>query len=95
MSYCRYGTDGSDLYIYEDTNNRKLCCCGCCFTVAGDFYSGSPAVMLRHVRRHLRQGEHVPQHAIDQLAREAASAKAAREKKRWRGAPCPRYGKSR
>lgn len=68
MSYCRWGWNGSDVYIYAagnpdgDHGDRTLVCCGCegaDFTTYGD--------LLRHISDHRAAGEHVPAFVDERL----------------------------
>lgn len=61
MSYCRFGWDGSDVYVFESANG--LACCGCRLHDDG-FLCAEPEEMIAHLVAHRRAGQFVPEHAI-------------------------------
>ena len=71
MSYARFGEDGSNVYIYSDSEN--LICCGCELG-NGDFHTHSWPAMIAHLQLHIEHGEHVPKHVFDRLNREIKDA---------------------
>jgi hypothetical protein len=71
MSYCRFGWDGSDVYVFE-TGVGQYECCGCRLLFTSDRADedptqNTPRGMVKHLRRHRRAGHVVPQYAIDRL----------------------------
>lgn len=69
MSYCRWGWDASDVYIYATGigDQHALVCCGCkdgCCDTYGD--------MLHHISAHRAAGQHVPAYVDERLRTEMA-----------------------
>jgi hypothetical protein len=54
------GCPGSDLYIYEDCDDRFICC-GCRFNPDDEFVAKSVDEMLDHIEAHHLAGHHVRQ----------------------------------
>ena len=70
MSYCRFGSGGSDVYVYRDSGGKVHCCmCSldddCCLVVDG------PREMIAHLREHQKAGHCVPAAALQRLESEA------------------------
>jgi len=64
MSYCASGWDGSDVYVYKDVTTKHIVCWGSC----GCFKSVTAKGMIEHLQNaHIRQGECVPDYAIERL----------------------------
>ena len=75
MSYCRFGWNGSDVYVYEGEGG--IVCCGCRL---GGFPSfGTEEGMIVHLGQHRRAGHFVPQYAIEGLWNAIPGATKARE----------------
>ena len=66
MSYCRFGEDGSDVYVYPSTS--CIVCCGC--SLDGAYEADTPREMLNHLTLHIVKGHKVPRDAIDRLEQE-------------------------
>lgn len=71
MSYCRFGWNGSDVYVYE--SERGLTCCGCRL-VDGGFDCATTVEMIAHLAAHRAAGQFVPAHAIESLWAESPGA---------------------
>lgn len=65
MSYCRFGWDGSDVYVYDDTSGGTTCCA--CLLSHSRINLATHADMIAHLERHREAGHEVPQYAIDDL----------------------------
>ena len=71
LAYCRFGD--SDIYLYESCSGN-IVCCGC--SLNGGIMSGEdPAYVARseaikHVEEHLKKGDYVPPHVIEDLTEE-------------------------
>lgn len=64
MSYVRFGSEGSDVYVYLDVSGY-LCCCACHL---GDHWEHrSTDAMIAHLQEHRDAGHCVPQFCIDRL----------------------------
>lgn len=63
MSYCRFGWNGSDVYVYESAEGWE--CCGC--SISDDWMHPSPEAMIVHLAEHRRRGQYVPEYAISAL----------------------------
>ena len=72
MSYCRFGWDGSDVYVYP--SGQGIECCGC--KLKQNFTAGTPEEMISHLALHRRAGHYVPPAAIDRLWNEIPGAQA-------------------
>jgi hypothetical protein len=77
MSYCRFGCDRSNVYVFLEDDG--LTCCGCClepkgqgFDKWGDFWSKTYTGMLEHLEAHKNKGHSVPEYAIERLRAEKA-----------------------
>lgn len=73
MSYARFGEKcadgrGSDVYVYATQDGRVICTSDTC-----TFATRSNQEMLDHLQAHLRNGDAVPERAIDRLGFELAS----------------------
>jgi hypothetical protein len=72
MSYCRFGWDGSDVYVFFNSEN-KFECCGCLLknnNERGYFVCKTEKQMINHLLKHRKKGHSVPQEAIDRLSEE-------------------------
>lgn len=77
MSYCRFGWDGSNVYVYETTDGKiECCCCALCLSPRPEnllgvecFIADSPAEMIAHLEKHREARHNVPQYAIAELRR--------------------------
>lgn len=67
MSYCRFGWDGSDVYVYESCSGGWECC-GCIMN--GNWNYSTRQEIVDHLLEHRKQGHTVPQYAIDRLREE-------------------------
>ena len=65
MSYCRFAWDGSDVYVYGNTN-EKYECCGCRLDPVRWEYDTAEE-MIVHLAAHRRAGQFVPRYAIEGL----------------------------
>lgn len=72
MSYCRFGWDGSDVYVYESCSGG-FDCCGC--NLLGDYNCATPEEMIAHLIEHRKAGQFVPDYAITGLWGDVAGAK--------------------
>lgn len=61
VSYCRFGWEGSNVYVYESAQGIE--CCGCHLEKEG-FTAKDPEEMIAHLGRHRRLGDYVPEDAI-------------------------------
>ena len=67
MAFVRFGVDGSQVYIYEETGDTKVCCM-CAFTERRpetgrwdpDFRTADLDAMLAHLAEHRAAGHVVP-----------------------------------
>lgn len=78
MSFVRFGSDGSQVYIYDDVRGFKICCfCGLAEVTEdaaggqhwGDFRTNDLDAMLAHVAEHRAAGHMVPDW-LDQVLRD-------------------------
>ena len=60
MSYCRFGWQGSDVYVFESASGLE--CCGC--KLSNNFTTSEPEEMIKHLGQHRRAGHYVPPEAI-------------------------------
>lgn len=67
MSYVRFGSDGSSVYVYTDINGY-LACCGCRLGDKWDFHSTDE--ILAHLREHQAAGHDVPDSVLEDLERD-------------------------
>jgi hypothetical protein len=73
MSYCRFGWDRSNVYVYA--SDEALHCCGCALKIPardkwGDFNTRAFSEMIAHLEAHQAAGHNVPQYAFDRLRHE-------------------------
>ena len=66
MSLVRWGTDGSDVYVYESCYGG-LECCACPLTGDSINTGDDPEKMALHLEEHREAGHTVPQWVIDGL----------------------------
>ncbi len=71
MSYCRFGWEGSDVYVFGSANGIE--CCGCKLDTQGTT-CGTEEEMITHLALHRRTGHFVPEHAILRLWNEIEGA---------------------
>ena len=64
MSFIRFHSRGSEVYVYPDVDGYHRCC-GC--WIDGDFCTPSASVMVGHLRGHQARGYIVPEIAIRRL----------------------------
>lgn len=65
MSYVRWGSDGSDVYVYL---GGQLVCCGCALEARdGSASFATTDAMIEHLRAHVAAGHCVPDHVIPDL----------------------------
>lgn len=78
MSFVRFGSDGSQVYIYDDVRGYKICCF-CAFTpwddeaertAAPDFHTNDLDAMLTHIAEHRTAGHVVPDWVDQRLRNE-------------------------
>lgn len=62
MSYCRWGED-SDVYVIGEGD--CLCCCACGIGISVRFKTRTQ--MIEHLEQHRKDGDKVPQYAIERL----------------------------
>lgn len=67
MSYCRFGWDDSDVYVYWDVCGA-IRCCGC--PRDGDFATELRSAMIEHLEEHRRLGDNVPEVAFARIRAE-------------------------
>jgi hypothetical protein len=68
MSYIRFGTDGSDVYVYHATDG-VLVCSGCPFRVPVGWFA-KRSEMINHLLEHQHAGHCVPAWVIENLFEE-------------------------
>ena len=66
MSLCRFGWDGSDVYVFYDVGGF-INCCGCRLH-DGSFHAGTEQQMIDHFREHEKAGDHVPPDVFEALS---------------------------
>jgi hypothetical protein len=80
MSYCRFGWDDSQVYVYDSGDFITCCSCGLEGRSSTDFgyedgdaesYAEACLAMVRHLRVHRRAGYVVPLYAFVGLAEDA------------------------
>jgi hypothetical protein len=71
MAVCRFGWDGSDVYVYYDVNGG-ICCCRCSLENGAVLLFKTEKEMIAHLRVHEAAGHTVPKSAFAELA-EASS----------------------
>ena len=68
MSFCRFGLDGSDTYVFESCEGGIECCaCALATEPCGSFTAETPEEMIAHLGEHRRAGHFVPPYAIEGL----------------------------
>jgi hypothetical protein len=65
MSYCRFGWDSSDVYIYQSGSDDEpyLVCCGCA-------HLRTFGALMVHIDQHRAYGQHVPSYVDARIAAE-------------------------
>ncbi len=70
MSYCRFSSGFSDVYVigstYEDTDQP----CWVCFCEDNPVYVATKEEMIKHLEQHVANGIRVPDYAFNRLRRE-------------------------
>jgi hypothetical protein len=69
MSYCRFGEDGSDVYIFASVRGG-IECCGCWVNSGESINVATQEEMLHHINLHRRAGHHVPYEVDQRLSTE-------------------------
>lgn len=68
MSYSRFGWDGSNVYVFDDTRGGTTCCwCALHPEIGEDFNVATHAEMVDHMREHIAAGHTVPSYVIPEL----------------------------
>ena len=79
MSYCRFGWEGSDVYIYMSTGGWIECCAcslqptrrgtllGEDFDIHESFKAYDTQEMIYHITQHREAGHHVPHYVEEEL----------------------------
>lgn len=78
MSYCRFGWDGSDVYVFGttlQTGAEMIECCGCALMQGRFYYAKTALEMIQHLAEHKGAGHFVPTDAIMRLWDEIAGPK--------------------
>ena len=63
MSYCRFGWEGSDVYVYGSSSGIECCSCW----LYGSWTGDTPEAMIAHLAVHKQAGHYVPPSAIARL----------------------------
>ena len=69
MAYARFGSDGSEVYVYDDARGF-LVCCDCVLSESKEARSVSRSEMIKHLRAHVESGHSVPLSAFAELENE-------------------------
>lgn len=72
MAYCRWGCDGSDVYVFD---GGHLICCTCMLREGlqdDDFVTSSRQAMIDHLDEHRAAGHVVTDDPYERLRREIA-----------------------
>jgi hypothetical protein len=64
VSYVRFGSDGSDVYVY--LSDRGLECCGCSLSERS-VVTRDTGEMVAHLAAHAAAGHTVPEYAVPEL----------------------------
>ena len=72
MAYSRFRTDGSDVYILEDSRGF-ICCMRCSLNGELETRTNTRSEMLAHMEAHRKAGEIVPDYAFENLRAEIAT----------------------
>ena len=68
MAYIRWGSEGSDVYVFD---SGKLICCCCALTEGGeDLATDSRGAMLTHLGEHRNARHVVPAAVFERLEQE-------------------------
>ena len=67
MSYCRFAWDGSDVYVYENCEDKIVCSMCQLLDKIDNVEVDTPQEMLAHLKEHINAGHTVPWYAIDAL----------------------------
>lgn len=65
MALCRFGWDGSDVYVYYDVGGF-INCCGCPMQEES-FHADTEQQMIDHLRAHQKRGDHIPDDVFEEL----------------------------
>lgn len=66
MALCRFGWDGSDVYVFYDIGGF-INCCGCKMQDKS-FHADTEQQMIDHLREHQKRGDHVPADVFEELS---------------------------
>ena len=77
MSYCRFGYDGSEVYVYSGADG--IVCCGCRLDPIEQTTFELHSEMIAHLLEHRKAGHVVPQYAIDTLLEESMAGYGGNE----------------
>jgi hypothetical protein len=69
MALCRFGWDGSDVYVFYDTGGF-INCCGCALGERS-FHADTELQMIGHLKEHQKRGHSVPEYVFDELSETA------------------------
>lgn len=79
MSYVRFSSDGSEVYVYSGSTG--IVCCGCRLLTNGDdVVAKKPEEMIHHLIQHRIAKQFVPEYAVMQLWSEIKGAKVPNKK---------------
>lgn len=78
MSYVRWGSDGSDVYVYLDASGGWTCACG---IVGMNLITRS--LMINHLRDHVKQGDKVPLRVFKAFLLELRRFGETEERRGW------------
>lgn len=67
MAYARFGSGGSQVYIYPSVYG-EIVCCMCALSGEANFRTRSAAI--GHLKEHQEAGHFVPRHVFDRLVAE-------------------------
>jgi hypothetical protein len=81
MSYCRFGWDGSDVYVFGNSDDELECCACTLRGKLGRFTCKKEEDMIKHLLKHRKKGDCVPQEAIDRLNEEAKERRSVKNGK--------------
>lgn len=70
MSYARFASEGSDVYVYLDVGGY-LCCCACGLGASSQKIQTTEE-MIAHLRKHQEAGDTVPESCFEGLRHDAS-----------------------
>ena len=79
MSYVRFGTDGSNVYVYGGEHSIVCSCCG----LDGPSDHFSYTSIIKHLRKHQEYGHCVPDFVFKKLERDKKLYGDKYPLKRW------------